>query len=128
MSQERPARIQQRVLQVIMEELQGWINDLLRDALDPAKMMHMLRSMGVDFSQLGQMFGQAAQAGTMPQGFDPYKVMGLDKSASDDEVKKRYHELIKKLHPDSAGIEGTSFLLQMVLAAYELIKKERGWQ
>ena len=128
MSQERPARIQQRVLQVIMEELQGWINDLLRDALDPAKMMHMLRSMGVDFSQLGQMFGQAAQAGTMPQGFDPYKVMGLDKSASDDEVKKRYHELIKKLHLDSAGIEGTSFLLQMVLAAYELIKKERGWQ
>jgi len=54
-------------------------------------------------------------------------VLGLDKSATDEDIKKRYHELLKKLHPDTAGVEGTSFLLQMVMAAYEIIKRERGW-
>ena len=54
--------------------------------------------------------------------------MGLDKSASEEEVKKRYRELLRKLHPDTAGVEGTAFLLQMVLAAYEMIRQERGWQ
>jgi preprotein translocase subunit Sec63 len=61
-------------------------------------------------------------------GFDPYQVLGLDKSASDEAIKKRYRELLQHLHPDTAGREGTSFLLQMVLAAYKLIEVQRGWQ
>ena len=110
------------------EEMSKWTHDLLKDALDPAKMMKVLRGMGIDMGQFGQMFGRMAQTGTMPQGFDPYKVLGLDKEASDNEVKKRYRILVHKLHPDTAGFEGTSFLLQMVLASYELIKRERRWQ
>ena len=43
-------------------------------------------------------------------------------------MKKRYRELLRKLHPDTSGTPGTSFLLQMVMAAYEMIKRERGWQ
>jgi len=103
------------------EGFQGWINALLRDAVDPVKLTRFIRSLGVDVSQLGGMVGQQP-------GVDPYQILGLDKSASDEEVKKRYRELIKKLHPDSAGIESASFLLQMVLASYEMIKRERGWR
>jgi len=66
---------------------------------------------------------------TLPQsGLDPYRILGLDRSASDEEIKKRYRELLHKLHPDTAGVEGTGFLLQMVLTAYETIKRERGWE
>ncbi len=59
---------------------------------------------------------------------DPYRVIGLDKTASDDQVKKRYRELMVKLHPDTAGIKGTEFLFQLVTAAYQQISKERGWR
>jgi hypothetical protein len=122
---DRVARIQQRLLDVWQEEIDNWRNDLLKDALNPAKMMHfigsMAKSMGIDISQLAGMVGQQP-------GFEPYQVLGVDKSASDEEIKRRYRELIHKLHPDTAGVEGTSFLLQMVLAAYKLIGMERGWQ
>ncbi len=109
---DRFARMYQRIFGVIQEEMQGYMNDQLTG---------LMKSLGMDFSELrGMATGQTA--------FDPYRILGLDKSASDEEVKKRYHELLHKLHPDTAGVEGTAFLLQMVLAAYEVIKGERGWQ
>ncbi|MBN1188588.1 MAG: DnaJ domain-containing protein [Dehalococcoidales bacterium] len=60
-------------------------------------------------------------------GFDPYRVLGMEKTATDEEVKKRYRELLRKLHPDTAGVNGTDFLLQMLVASYQQIAKEREW-
>ncbi len=119
--QQKMLGVQQEMLKVITEEMQGLVNDLLKDALNPRKLMDFIRSMGIDMSQLPGMMGQQP-------GLDPYQILGLDKSASDEEIKKRYRELLHKLHPDTAGVEGTSFLLNMVLAAYNLIKIQRGWQ
>ena len=109
--QEDIERIKQKLLEAL-EDLQKCVEGALKDAL---------KSAGFDASALSGLMGKAP-------GFDPYAVLDLDKSASDEEIKKRYHELLHKLHPDTAGVEGTSFLLQMVLAAYEIIKKERGWK
>ena len=114
-------RVSYRWLEVLQEELQAWVEAVLKDAFNPAVMAEIMAGIGIDMSRLEAMIGKQP-------GFDPYRVLCLDRSASDDEVKRRYHELIHKLHPDKSGTPGTSFLLQMVMAAYEIIKKERGWQ
>ena len=115
------ARVQQRILEVIQEEIKRWVADLMRQTFHPEEVMQFLRGVGIDISQLRSVVGQQP-------GIDPYAVLGLDKGASDEEIKHRYRELLHYLHPDTAGMEGTSFMLQMVMAAYEIIKRERGWQ
>jgi len=67
--------------------------------------------------------GAFGKAGTM--GMNPYAMLGLEKSASDDEVRTRFRELAKLLHPDTATVKGTSFLFQMVNIANEMITRER---
>ena len=32
---------------------------------------------------------------------DPYKVLGISRDASDDEIKKAYRQLCRKYHPDA---------------------------
>ena len=113
-------RMGRRIAEVIQQEVQNLVNSLLKESFNPDVMLRLLKSMGMDISQLPGMIGQQP-------GIDPYSILGLDKSAKDEEVKERYRLLVNKLHPDTSGTEGTSFLFKMVLAAYELIKKERKW-
>ena len=107
-------------MKVIIEEVLSWMDALLRDALNPEAFLRFTASMGIDLSRISEMVGQ-------PGGFDAYRVLGLEKTATDKEVKKRYRQLLVKLHPDTAGIKGIDFLLQMMIAAYQQIAKERGW-
>ena len=120
MSEDREHRIPLRMMEVMLEEMHGWMNDLLRDTLDPEKIMGFIEAMGFNVSQFpGAMQNQS--------GLNPYQVLGLDKSASDEEIKHRYRELLRKLHPDTAGTRGTEFLFTLVMAAYKQISRERGW-
>lgn len=82
------------------------------------------------FAEMSEKMGAAlggtgvfGKAGTM--GMNPYVMLGLEKSATDEEVKTRFRELAKLLHPDTATVEGTSFLFQMVNIANEMIARER---
>ena len=100
-------------MQELLEEFQGMSEKLLRDA-----QQKLFEQAGTDFASFGGMKGQT--------GVDPYRILGLDKTASDEEVKKRYRERLRQFHPDTAG-PGMEFHLQAVLAAFQLISKERGW-
>jgi len=118
MTEDRINRLQQKMLRLVTEELQGWLNDLMKGMLNPGRIMAFIRAMGIDPSKLPGMMSQQA-------GFDPYQVLGLDKSATDEEVKERYREVMNKIHPDKAGQEMT-FLAALVNAAYKMIERERG--
>ena len=54
---------------------------------------------------------------------DPYKVLGLERGASDEEVKRAYRRLAKKYHPDlNPGDAEAARKMQEINAAYEQIK------
>ncbi len=61
-----------------------------------------------------------------------YKILGIDSSASDEDVKKAYREMAKKNHPDLVSNLGDEVRqaaekkFQEINAAYEAIKKQRG--
>ena len=120
--QERLARIQAELQRAFAKEAQSLTSEMARRMLDPEVIGRLARALGIDASQVAGMSGQASKP-----GLDPYQVLGLERTATDEEVRSRYRELARKLHPDTSGTQGTSYLLRTVLAAYRMIEQERGW-
>jgi DnaJ like chaperone protein len=83
-----------------------------------------LRVGRIDFESIKAMFIKSAD--------NAYKILEIEKGASDDEVKKAYRKMAKKYHPDKVITEneaikkGAEEKFKEVQRAYEQIQKERG--
>jgi len=76
-----------------------------------------------DFLSIKNMF--------VPETDSSYKILEIEKTATNDEVKKAYRRMAMKYHPDKVGHLGDDFKksadekFKKVNEAYEKIKKER---
>ena len=83
-----------------------------------------LRISTYDFGSIKAMFIKSAD--------NAYKILEIQKTATDDEVKKAYRKMAKKYHPDKVITEnkaikrGAEEKFKQVQKAYEQIQKERG--
>ena len=55
---------------------------------------------------------------------DPFRTLGLERSASREEVKSKYHELARKHHPDSGAVDGDVSRMEEINRAYNQLIKE----
>ena len=84
-----------------------------------------LRITSKDFESLQAMFFKSTD--------NAYKILEIEKSATDNEVKKAFRTMAKKYHPDKvqhmdeAYIKGAEQKFRKVQEAYEQIQKERGF-
>lgn len=75
---------------------------------------------------------QSIRAMFLGQTDASYKILEIDSSVSDEEVKKAYRRMAMKYHPDKVSHLGEDFKqvanekFKKVKAAYDQIKKERG--
>lgn len=92
-----------------------------------------------DFYSISAMFGRAGSSGggsrqtSSTLGIDQsYKILEIDSSVTDSEVKKAYRKMAKKYHPDKVAALGPEFQkaakekFQKVQQAYEEVKTRRG--
>jgi molecular chaperone DnaJ len=60
---------------------------------------------------------------------DLYEILGIPRTATQDEIRKAYRRLARELHPDSSGDPATEERFKEVTAAYEILsdpnKRER---
>src|SRR3954466_8129717 len=57
----------------------------------------------------------------MANGTDYYKVLGVDKKASQEEIKKAYRKLARKYHPDTNKEPGAEERFKAISEAYDTL-------
>ena len=70
-----------------------------------------------------------------PQSGDPYTILGVARSASNEQIKSAWRKLIREHHPDTLVAQGlpqefiakANETVATINAAYEIIQKERGF-
>lgn len=67
---------------------------------------------------------RAVGPSAVPPSYDPYIVLGVSRSVSNEEVRSAFRVQAQKLHPDHQGGDESRF--KLMHAAYRAICRERG--
>lgn len=103
------------------------------DRLHPAELQY-LRHVAEIFGFSDGEFERIRASHFGPDREDPYVILGVERSISDDDLKKAYHKLVRENHPDSLIARGVpaEFVrlatekLAAINGAYDIVKKQRG--
>lgn len=119
----------------VLEELLAGLFHIARaDGDIGAAKLNFLREVSAIFGLKTSAF-ERVNAGFNPQaGRDPYTVLGVRKSAGNDEIKAAYRKLIREHHPDVLVAKGmpAEFVqvanqrMAAINAAYDQVEKMRG--
>ena len=101
--------------------------------IHPAELEY-LEEVAAIFGFTGTMWDSLRAQYLGEENADPYVILGIERSVSDDELKDAYKRLIKEHHPDRLIAEGLpeEFIevatekLAAINTAYDRIKAERG--
>ena len=61
----------------------------------------------------------------MKMGKDYYKILGISKGASEDDVRKAYRKMALKFHPDKNKSAGAEEKFKEIAEAYEVLSDKR---
>jgi DnaJ like chaperone protein len=101
--------------------------------ISPKEEAMLLSAVGI--FNMGEASYQRLKDRYLPKSDPSYAVLKLDKTASDEAVKKQYRTLVREYHPDKIEAKGLpeEFIkfandkFTQIQEAYETIRKERGF-
>lgn len=118
------------------------LEDLLDGLFHIAKADNRVHEAEIDYlAQVARVFGftdeefaRIREGHVGPDAADPYRILGVARGASDDDVKATYRRLIREHHPDRLMAEGvpSEFVdvanrkLATINDAYDRVARERG--
>ncbi len=127
------------LMQMFLEiQLQAAYADGVMHPAEKDALQDICRRLGIPLSRLERLdemlragFGGGEATASLD---DAYRILGVDTSTSDAELKKAYRRLMSQHHPDKLVakglpeemIEDATEKTQQIKSAYELIRKSRG--